>query len=271
MRVLFTLLTLLICAAPAFGFGKGAEGCSGDCTACHKVTLTEVKEIFKNLDPGTTVEEVAPAAARSLYQITLRKDGQPAVAYLDFSKNYLLAGQLIDIKNKRDLTRQSIEDAATIDPADIPLEHALIAGNPKGRKVLYLFSDPECPYCAVLHTTVTELIREDPELKVYILLVPLDIHPDALWKTESIVCAARTDQKAARELLERSYQKKELPKSACPEGVGGAMKQTAARLGIVVTPTLVFANGKLLKGARSKEEIRRMLEAPAAATAKAAP
>jgi thiol:disulfide interchange protein DsbC len=259
MRILLLLLVLLTLSAPAFGFGKGAEGCSGDCTACHKVTLDEVKGIFKNLDPTLTVEDVTPAPARSLYQITLKKEGQVHVAYLDFSKNYLLAGSLIDIRNKRDLTLQSVEDAATINPADIPLEHAIVAGNPKGKKVLYLFSDPDCPYCATLDRTVRELIREEPELKVYILLVPLDIHPDALWKTESIVCAARTDQKQALELLERSYDGKELPRLSCAAGAGAELKSIGARLGIAVTPTLSFASGKLLRGARSKDEIRKML------------
>ena len=259
MRTIFLTLVLLMCALPAFGFGKGAEGCSGDCTACHKVTLDEVKDIFKNIDPGLVVQDVTPAPARSLYQITLKKDGQVHVAYLDFSKNYLLAGDLIDIRSKRDLTRQSVEDAATIDPADIPLENALIAGNPKGSKVLYLFSDPECPYCATLHQTVQELIQEDPELKVYILLIPLDIHPDSLRKTESIICASKTDQKGALALLESSYRQKEVPTSSCAGGVGVVMKKIGARLGIAVTPTLSFASGKLLRGARSKDEIRKLL------------
>lgn len=259
MKTIFSLLILLMCAAPAFGFGKGAEGCSGDCTACHKVTLNEVKEIFQKIDPSLVVADVTPAPARSLYQVTLKKEGQVHVAYLDFSKNYLLAGTLIDIRNKRDLTKQSVEDASTINPADIPLENALVAGNPKGSKVLYLFSDPECPYCATLHTTVSELIREDPELKVYILLIPLDIHPDSLWKTESIICASKTDQKEALALLERSYQKKDVTRSACAKGVGLEMKKIGAKLGIVVTPTLSFASGKLLRGARSKDEIRSLL------------
>ena len=259
MKTFFTLLILMMCAAPAFGFGKGAEGCSGDCTACHKVTLNEVKEIFQKIDPLLVVEDVTPAPARSLYQITLKKDGQVHIAYLDFSKNYLLAGQLIDIRNKRDLTKQSVEDASTLNPADIPLENALVAGNPKGRKVLYLFSDPECPYCATLHTTVSELIKEEPELKVYILLIPLDIHPDSLWKTESIICASKTDQKGALALLERSYRQKVMPRNACDSGVGLEMQKLGAKLGIAVTPTLAFASGKMLRGARSKDEIRKLL------------
>jgi thiol:disulfide interchange protein DsbC len=259
MRLFFLLLILLSCSAPAFAFGTGAEGCSGDCIACHKVTLSEVKEIFKNIDPGLVVESVAPSPARSLYQIALKKDGQLQVAYLDFSKNYLLAGQLIDIKNKRNLTSQSVEEAASLNPGEIPLENALVMGNPNGKKPLYLFSDPECPYCATLHGTLQEMVREDPELKVYILLVPLDIHPDALWKTESIICASRDSMPKALGLLEESYRKKELPRHDCAKGVGAGMKKLAARLGIGVTPTLSFASGRQLRGARSKEEIRSLL------------
>lgn len=261
MKQILILLTLLLSAPSAFAFGTGADGCSGDCTACHKVSLEEVRGIFKNIDPALVVEDVSPAPARSLYQVTLRKEGKPLVAYLDYSKEYLLTGQLIDIKNRRDLTRERVEESAAIDPKEIPLEHALVAGNPKGSKVIYLFSDPECPYCSTLHRTVSELIEEEPELKVYIILVPLDIHPDSLWKTESIVCKAKTDQKGALAMLERSYEKKELPKLSCASGAGGELKKAGVRLGIGVTPTMSFANGRVLTGAKGKEEIRKYLQA----------
>lgn len=260
-RTILAMLFLLFSAPFAFAFGTGADGCSGDCTACHKVTLEEVRGIFKNIDPALVVEDVSPAPARSLYQVTLRKEGKPMVAYLDYSKEYLLTGQLIDIKNRRDLTRERVEESAAIDPKEIPLEHALVAGNPKGSKVIYLFSDPECPYCSTLHRTVSELIEEEPELKVYIILVPLDIHPDSLWKTESIVCTAKTDQKGALAMLERSYEKKELPKLSCASGAGGELKKAGVRLGIGVTPTMSFANGRVLTGAKGKEEIRKYLQA----------
>jgi thiol:disulfide interchange protein DsbC len=259
MRAVFALLILLICAAPAFGFGKGVEGCSGDCIACHKVTLDEVKTIFKNLDPTITVQDVAPSPARSLYQITLKKDGQLQIAYLDFSKNYLLAGQLLDIRSKRDLTRESVEDATTINPSDIPLENALVMGNPDGKKLLYLFSDPECPYCAILHKTLQEMVREDPELKIYVLLIPLDIHPDSLWKTDSIVCASREGMSNALNMLERSYQSKVISRYDCTKGIGVEMKKIGSKFGIAVTPTIVSASGRMLRGARGKEEIRKLL------------
>jgi thiol:disulfide interchange protein DsbC len=260
MRILLIILCCLLGAAPAFGFGKGVEGCSGDCTACHKVTKTEVQELFTTIDPAATVEDVSPAPARGLYQITLKKNGVLQIMYLDFSKNYLLAGQLIDIKNKRDVTRQSVEAATVITVADIPLDNALVMGNPKGKKVLYLFSDPECPYCANLHKTIMEMVKADAQLKVYIILIPLDIHPNSLWKTESIICKSKKDMKAALKMLENSYERKEVAKQSCSEASGAEMKKIGAKLGINVTPTVSFPDGKVFMGARGKDEIRKMLD-----------
>ncbi len=260
MRVLVVLFCCLMFAVPAFGFGKGVEGCSGDCTACHKLTKAEAVDIFKKINPAVTVEDVTTAPARGLYQVTLKKDTTLFLVYLDFSKNYLINGQIIDIKSKRDLTQQGVEAATTIDPASIPLDKALVMGNPKGKRVLYLFSDPECPYCARLHKTIMEMVKEDPQLKVYLILVPLDIHPNSQWKTESIVCTSKKDMKGALAMLEKSYEGKEVPRQTC-KGVSGAeMKKIGSARGVNVTPTMAFANGRVLMGARSKDEIRQMID-----------
>jgi len=260
MRILLVMLWCLLCAAPVFGFGKGVEGCSGDCTACHKLTKSEAVELFKNINPSLAVEDVGIAPARGLYQITLKKDGALHLVYLDFSKNYLVNGPIIDIKSKRDLTQQGVEAATVIDPAGIPLTNALVMGNPKGKRVLYLFSDPECPYCAKLHKTIMEMVKEDRQLKVYIILVPLDIHPNSLWKTESIVCTSKKDMKGALAMLENSYAGKEVPRLTC-NGVSGAeQKKLGAAHGVNVTPTMAFANGRVLMGSRAKEDISKMLD-----------
>lgn len=260
MRILLILFCCLLYTASAFAFGKGVEGCSGDCTACHKVTRSEVQGIFKKIDPAVSVEDVSPAPAPGLYQVTLKKGVQVQVMYLDFSKNYLVAGQLIDIKNKRDLTRQSVESATTVDVANLPLKSALVMGNLKGKKLLYVFSDPECPYCANLHKTLTEMVKEDPELKIFIFLVPLDIHPNSLWKTDAIMCTARENRGAALNMLEDSYQGKEVHRKNCGVNYGADNKKFGTKQGVAVTPTIAFGNGKVMMGARSKDDITKMME-----------
>jgi thiol:disulfide interchange protein DsbC len=258
--MVFAILCVLAGAASAFGFGKGVEGCSGDCTACHKVSKGEVQDIFKGLDPSVVVEDVTPSPARGLYQVTLKKGSLVQVMYLDFSKNYLLSGQLIELKSRRDLTRQSVEAAATVDVSALPLKKALVMGNSRGKKVMYVFSDPECPYCTKLHTTLTELVKEEPDLKIYIFLVPLDIHPNSAWKTDSIMCTARENRSAALKMLEKSYQGKEVPRKSCGENYAAGNKALGAKLGVSVTPTIAFSNGKVLMGARSVQELVTMLK-----------
>jgi thiol:disulfide interchange protein DsbC len=228
--------------------------------ACHKLTKGEAVDLFKNIDPSLTVEDVTTAPARGLFQVTLKKDGVTHLVYLDFSKNYLVNGPIIDIKNKRNVTQQSVEAATMIAPASISLDNTLVMGNPKGKKVIYLFSDPECPYCAKLHTTIMEMVKEDPQLKVYITLVPLDIHPNSSWKTESIICTSKKDMKGALGMLENSYEGKEVPRLSC-KGVSGAeMKKVGAKHGVNVTPIMSFKSGRVLMGARGKDDIRKMLE-----------
>ncbi len=260
MRILLFILCCSLYAAVAFGFGKGVEGCSGDCTTCHKVTKGEVEDMFKKIDPAVSVEGVAPAPAPGLYQVTLKKGGQVQVMYLDFSKNYLIAGQLVDIRSRRDLTRQSVEAAMTVDVGGLPLKKALVMGNTAGKRVLYVFSDPECPYCANLHKTLTEMVKEDPDLKIYIFLIPLDIHPNSVWKTDAIMCEAGKNRAEALRTLENSYQGKEVPRKSCGVNYGTENKKFGTRLGVNVTPTIAFSNGKVLMGARSKEDIRKMLD-----------
>jgi len=184
------------------------------------------------------------------------------VLYMDFSKHYLIAGQLVDIRSRSDLTRQSVEAATTIDIASLLLKNTLVMGNPKGKKEIFLFSDPECPYCAALHKTISELVKEEPDLKVSIFLIPLEIHPDSLWKTDAIMCRARESRTAALRMLENSYQGKQVPRQSCGTDFGAANRKLGGKLGVSVTPTIAFRSGKVLMGARSKEEIRAMLNEP---------
>lgn len=263
-RLLAVLLLGLGYAATAHGFGKGLEGCSGDCTACHSVTRNEVVDILKGIDPALTVIDVAPAPVRSLYQITVKKEGQPYIFYLDFSKNFLVAGQVYDIRGKKDLTRQSMEEALRIDVSRISLESALVMGNRKGSKTLYLFSDPECPYCSKLHQELQQLVKEEPQLKVYIILNPLDIHPNALWKSQAIHCRARENMADALKMLENSYQNREVKRLTCDRKYAEENRALAKDLGIKVTPVLVFPDGRVLMGFKGKEDIRKMLNRPPA-------
>jgi thiol:disulfide interchange protein DsbC len=257
--LLFTALILLPTAA--FSFGTGMEGCTGDCTACHKVKQDEVTTLLHSFDPALSVDEVKDAPVRGLYQLRLRRNGQPAgIAYLDFGKKHLLVGDIINLATREDLTRKSFEESLSIDVSRIDKQLTLVMGNPQGKKVLYLFTDPECPFCGKLHEEVKALVAEDKDLKVTIVLTPLPMHPDAVWKSQTILCAARKDMARALSLLDDSFAKKAMTRAPCVTVAEASLVGMAKQHGIGSTPTMAFADGKVALGFKKKEEIARLLQ-----------
>ena len=52
-------------------------------------------------------------------------------------------------------------------------EHALMLGNPQGRKIVYVFSDYTCPYCVAAHRKYVSAIEKDSQLCVVIKNFPI--------------------------------------------------------------------------------------------------
>jgi thiol:disulfide interchange protein DsbC len=262
IRIKLFVLILITCAfVPlAHGFGTGAEGCSGDCTACHTVKKEEAAAIVKGLDPASIVESVGPSPVRGLYQVVVTKGNDTAIVYLDFSKKYLIAGRVIDTAYRKDVTEEKLAELRRIDPGRIPLGNALVLGNGNGERKLYVFTDPDCPYCARLHGELAALVKEDPRLAVYILLMPLEMHPDATWKTDAIVCAAKERMDKGLQLLEESFTGRPMAKSGCGTNYGSDGKKLGEELGIAMTPTMVLPDGRVVAGAKSRAEIGKLID-----------
>lgn len=257
---LIPLVLLLLAAAPySHAFGTGAEGCSGDCTACHSITQKEAQDLVTPFGKDLEVLEVKPAPARSLYQAIVRKGKEESIIYIDFSKKFLFIGTLIDAGRKANVTGDELTARKRVNVSAINLDNALTMGNPHGSKRLYVFTDPECPFCATLHGELTQLVKEDPQLLVSILLYPLPIHPNAAWKTDSIICTAKKDMAEGLKLLEQSFAGKQLEKVVCDKNYAETAKKQATDLAIGMTPTVVFSDGRMVMGKKSKDELKKML------------
>jgi thiol:disulfide interchange protein DsbC len=256
LLIIIALLSGYVGVANAFGTGE--LGCAGDCTSCHKVTKQEAQDAVKKIDPSLIVESINSAPVPGLYQMVIAKGNDKGIAYLDFSKRYLIQGTVIDTGNKVNITSKSmleLLESQVVDTTRIRLDNALLLGNPKGTKHLYLFSDPDCPYCPKAHEAVQQLVKKIPDLAVHIMLFPLDMHPDAAWKTNAIIAASKIDMAGALKMLEESYQKKVIKKNPKAKDYAAELKKMGQDLGITSTPVLVYANGKIGLGVKTQEEM----------------
>lgn len=256
-KIFLTLLVFFISVNTGFGFAK-KDG--GDCKSCHKLSNEEATKILRQLDSNIKVEKVNYSPLGGIYELIVKDNkSKVGVVYLDFSKRHLIIGNIIDIAEKKNITQDVLEDKKVVDVSKISLKNSLIMGNKNGTKKLYVFSDPECPYCIKLHEELEKLIKEDSQLTVYIILFGLEMHPNAGWKTETILCKSKENMDEAVALLEKNYKGMEIPKVNCGKNYAEENKKLAKNLNINGTPTIILSNGKVITGYRKKNEIKKLI------------
>jgi thiol:disulfide interchange protein DsbC len=245
--------TLLALSFPATPFAMSSAGCGGECASCHAITVEEAGKILKAIG---TVTAVKPAAVRGLYEVTLERDGKSGIAYLDYGKKHLIGGNIFDIASNRLVQAPAqIKRQERLDPATLQTRESLILGNPHGKKRLFVFTDPECPFCAKMHLELKKLVALEPDLVVYIKLFPLKMHPHAYDRARVIL------GERSLKLLEKSYAGKPLPAPSARDGKKGVddTMRYADSVGINATPTLVLPDGRIIPGLQSAQAISKML------------
>lgn len=259
-------------ATAAFGYGTGAAGCSGKCESCHPIKKDEFVRLFKKIDPSAKILGVTNAPVKGLYQVEVDAGkGQKGIVYVDYGKKNIISGKIINITSRVDKTQEAASElnAKFVDISRIPTANSITIGNPRGSRPLYIFTDPECPYCARLHTEIKALVREDPQLKVVVLLTPLKIHPEAEWKSQSIIQVSKTNMAEAAAMLDQAYLKKRIRKvKGNPAATAGNIK-VATQMGFTLTPTLVMPDGHVVVGYMRKAELKKHLLTSVAAAKKA--
>lgn len=226
-----------------------------NCAACHSLSKEEAGAVLKDLG---TVKDVKMSPIKGLYEITIQHDNRQAVIYLDFGKKLVAPGPVFDIAAKRSLTPPPVELPKIISKADlerIPLTNSIVMGNPTGKKRIFVFTDPDCPFCVRLHAELKKLVALEPDLTVYIKMFPLKMHPAAYDKARVILGSNSLD------MLDKAFAGEKLPEPGekdKKEPVDETIK-LGESLGISGTPAIILPDGELVSGARDAETLKKML------------
>ena len=139
-----------------------------------------------------------------------------------------------------------------VDFAQLPLNDAIKTVRGNGSRKLAIFSDPDCLYCKRLEV---ELLKLD-DVTLYTFLYPLEkLHPDAPKIAKAIWCSADAQQAWREYMIEG---KSPVDKTACTDPIDRNI-QLGQKFGINGTPTLIFADGRVLPGAAPIEQIEKWL------------
>jgi thiol:disulfide interchange protein DsbC len=133
------LLILLFLPGYCFGFESRGQ----DCSKCHTLSKDEAGDLLQNVFPGIKVLEVRISPARALWEVFSEVGGKKGILYVDFSKKYVFSGAILSIKDKKNLTQERFTELNKVDISQIPLDDAIVMGDPKARIRVIVFDDPD--------------------------------------------------------------------------------------------------------------------------------
>ncbi len=208
----------------------------------------DIERIKKQLQ-AQGIENIASVQAFAipgLYEVIAGKK----VFYTD-GQQYFIFGDVLDIKNKVNLTEKTRQNLNKINWNDLNLTNAMLLkkGQPTAKQTIAVFADPNCGYCKKFEQTLDKM----PHVAAYIF--PLGIlGKDSEEKAQSILCSPVPLKAWQNWMLNAGMPNMK----TCSKGLANlqANQKTAKQLDITGTPTIIFKDGTRIAGALSMEELQ---------------
>ena len=194
---------------------------------------------------GVKVDAVAKTPYLGLYEVRLDNE----ILYTDEKMNYIFSGNIIDGKSMQNLTEKRLRDLSAIKWENLPLDAAVKTVRGNGRRMLAIFSDPNCPYCKRFEK---DLAKVD-DVTIYTFLYPI-LSQDSHEKSKAVWCSA-DKSKAWSELMLNGT----VPVAARCDTPIEKNLALGRKYRVNGTPTLVFANGERVPGAIPQAQLEKLL------------
>ncbi|MEW6570239.1 MAG: DsbC family protein [Nitrospirota bacterium] len=252
--VLIVLISLLAVIPFFVHAALSVERCDHDCMKCHQLSNNGAVNLLKDAVAGVKVLEIKPGPVKGLWEIAAEANGRKALYYVDFSKKFIVVGNVFDLKTKTNLTQERFLALNKVDVSLIPLDDAIVIGDKQAKKRIIVFTDPDCPYCARLHAETKKVIEKRKDIAFYVKMFPLKMHPGAYEKSKAIVC------EKSLALLDDAFEKKKVPKPKCETSVVDDNIKLAEKIGISGTPALIMPNGTLIPGYKDADSLISLVD-----------
>ena len=211
----------------------------------HEATIR--KNLSERIPQIPKIEEITPTPLAGIYELRLSTN---EIYYSDAAGNFLIQGNLIDTKSKRNLTEEREAKLSAIDFSALPLKDAITFVHGNGKRKLAVFEDPNCGYCKRFERDLAKI----DNVTVYLFLMPV-LGPGSVEKSRNVWCAK--DPAAAWTNL---MQKEIAPAAAqCNTAAIDRNLEFGRKYKITGTPTLVAQDGTRVPGAINSTQIEKLL------------
>ena len=204
------------------------------------------KTLAERIPQLSKIDEVRATPMDGLFEVRIGTD----LFYTDARGNYLIQGELIDTKARRNLTEDRINKLTAVKFDELPLKDAVTIVRGDGSRKLAVFEDPNCGYCKRFERDMQHVNN----VTVYLFLYPI-LSPDSAEKSRNIWCAKdRTKAWQDYMLSDKAPESASCDTAALQRNLALGKKHK-----ITGTPTLIFADGSRVPGAVNAKEVEKRL------------
>lgn len=205
------------------------------------------KNLAERLPKLPPIDEISKTPMEGLYEVRVN---QSEIFYTDAQGNFLIQGNLIDVRAQEDLTEKRQAKLTEIDFKDLPIKDAFTIVRGNGKRKVAVFEDPNCGYCKRFERDLTKI----DNVTVHVFLYPI-LSQDSADKSRNIWCA-KDKGKAFLDWMTRDVT----PAPAnCDTAALARNLEFGKKNRITGTPTLIFANGARVPGAIGADRVEKLL------------
>ena len=124
------------------------------------------KNLTERLPKLPPIDEISKTPMEGLYEVRVN---QSEIFYTDAQGNFLIQGNLIDVRAQEDLTEKRQAKLTEIDFKDLPIKDAFTIVRGNGKRKVAVFEDPNCGYCKRFERDLTKI----DNVTVHVFLYPI--------------------------------------------------------------------------------------------------
>lgn len=206
--------------------------------------LAKLKETYPNI----AFTEVNETPVPGIYEAIFGKD----MLYVEASGTYFFP-TMVNMKTRENLGEDRRAVLNKIEFKDLPLADAIKTVQGNGKRQMAVFADANCGYCKKLEAELAGI----PDVTVYTFALGI-LGASSTAKANAVNCSTGNKSKLWASMLLTNVQ------PATKECSNGITERNAAlfkELGFQGTPSIIFANGAVLKGYADVARIEQMLNA----------
>ena len=205
------------------------------------------KNLAERLPSLPKIDEVSKTPMNGLFEIRVNESD---IFYTDAEGHFLIQGNLIDTRSKRNLTEERTEKLNAVAFDSLPLKDAFTVVRGNGKRKMAVFEDPNCGYCKRFERDLQKV----NDVTVYMFLFPV-LGADSVDKTKSIWCA-KDRAKSWQDVMVRDMP---VAKATCDATAIDRNLEFGRKHKITGTPTIFFADGSRVPGAINTAQIEKFL------------